>query len=314
MKAHLLAVAVVLLGAVNARAETFPEIAQFAQQICGDIPSGNLTRTNIKGKVQANVGVLGKIVGGTADVDASRGQVIYDGIPWHKLPDSIPTVSMCKLELVKIILINQYKPLQPPVKEDSSARSKKISILDYKGPPFWVTPQEIARDYPAGSWSDMGGGSRKFSYKTKFEGSVATLEFFLPSDSIEFEHVLFQIYRYYGSGIVNEYSATSQEVSELCGSVYDSILSQLIEGVGPIVDKPLVRQNSQSSPDGCLQDSCWQVANIVYSEVKFKKKGISLSKERHDISNRIASGGPFVPDSGGCMVRINVDNPNLLRQ
>jgi hypothetical protein len=37
------------------KAETLQEISQFAQSICGDIPSGSYTKTVIEGKVKANV-------------------------------------------------------------------------------------------------------------------------------------------------------------------------------------------------------------------------------------------------------------------
>jgi hypothetical protein len=43
------------------------------------------------------------LISGGADVTGSQAEVIYRGIPFDKLPDKIPTVSMCKLELVKIL-------------------------------------------------------------------------------------------------------------------------------------------------------------------------------------------------------------------
>ena len=87
-----------------ARAENFAEIAQFAQSICGDIPEGNLTRTTIKGKVEANAGLLAKIISGDANLSADRVSEIYKGIPLDKLPDNIPTVAMCKSALATSIL------------------------------------------------------------------------------------------------------------------------------------------------------------------------------------------------------------------
>jgi hypothetical protein len=87
-----------------AKAETYAEMAQFAQSICGDIPAGSLTRTNIQAKVQANAWLLAKIISGSGDVNASKQQEIYQGIPFDKLPDKIPTISMCKSELVKILI------------------------------------------------------------------------------------------------------------------------------------------------------------------------------------------------------------------
>ena len=55
-----------------AKAESFSEIAQFAQSICGDIPEGSLTRMEIKGKIEANAGVLAKILSGEANLSVDR--------------------------------------------------------------------------------------------------------------------------------------------------------------------------------------------------------------------------------------------------
>ena len=93
-----------------ALAQSLAEISQFAQSICGDIPEGNLTRTAIQGKVEANAGLLAKIISGNANVSASRTQEIYKGIPFKKLPDKIPTVSMCKSQLVSVIFSARANP------------------------------------------------------------------------------------------------------------------------------------------------------------------------------------------------------------
>ncbi|NKK64225.1 hypothetical protein GFL88_11900 [Rhizobium leguminosarum bv. viciae] len=87
----------------SAHAEDLPDLAQFAQSICGDIPEGNLTRTSIQGKIEAEAGLLAKIITGDANVSGSKTTEIYKGIPFDKLPDNIPTVSMCKLEVVKLM-------------------------------------------------------------------------------------------------------------------------------------------------------------------------------------------------------------------
>lgn len=98
-----IALAVATMAPSFALAQSLPEISQFAQSICGDIPEGHLTRTSIQGKVGAQAGLLAKIVTGDADVSASRTAEIYEGIPFDKLPDQIPTVSMCKSQLVRVI-------------------------------------------------------------------------------------------------------------------------------------------------------------------------------------------------------------------
>jgi hypothetical protein len=84
-------------------ADPLSELAQFAQSICGDIPSGDLTRTNIQGKIEANAGIFARIVTGDAGLTSSRVSDVYHGVPFDKLPASIPTVAMCKLELIRIL-------------------------------------------------------------------------------------------------------------------------------------------------------------------------------------------------------------------
>jgi hypothetical protein len=95
----LVGLIIVAIGQIPALAETLPDMAEFSQSICGDIPEAHLTRTSIQGKVEANASLLAKIITGDANVSGSRADEIYKGIPFEKLPDKIPTVSMCKLEL-----------------------------------------------------------------------------------------------------------------------------------------------------------------------------------------------------------------------
>ena len=112
-----------------ARANEFSDMAQFAQFICGDIPEGSLTRTTIQGKVQASAGLLAKIVSGSGDVSASKTDEIYKGIPFDKLPDHIPTVSMCKSELVKIILQRKSSATFNGFKDATAIRRSKLSAF-----------------------------------------------------------------------------------------------------------------------------------------------------------------------------------------
>jgi hypothetical protein len=98
-----------ILSSFPAKADTYAEMAQFAQSICGDIPSGSLTRTNIQSKVQANAALLAKIISGSGEVSDQKQQEIYQGVPFDKLPDKIPTVSMCKIELIKTMLTAKKK-------------------------------------------------------------------------------------------------------------------------------------------------------------------------------------------------------------
>jgi hypothetical protein len=96
--------ALVATAPTFAVAQSLADISQFAQSICGDIPEGQLSRTSVQGKVGANAGLLAKIVSGNAEVSGSKAEEVYHGIPFEKLPDKIPTVSLCKTQLVNVLL------------------------------------------------------------------------------------------------------------------------------------------------------------------------------------------------------------------
>src|SRR5712671_5406074 len=104
MVRFLLALPIIVTLPTSARADNYSDMAQFAQSICGDIPEGSLTRTSIQKTVRENSGALARIISGDTNVGGSNTEEIYKGIPFDKLPDKIPTVSMCKLELVKLLL------------------------------------------------------------------------------------------------------------------------------------------------------------------------------------------------------------------
>ncbi len=108
----------------SAKAQNLAEIAQFAQSICGDIPEGSLTRTSVQGKVEINATALAKIITGSGNVSASKAEEIYRGVPFDKLPDSIPTVAMCKSELAKILIMKAQK--ESYVSPNSVGEVKKL--------------------------------------------------------------------------------------------------------------------------------------------------------------------------------------------
>jgi hypothetical protein len=110
MVRRLLVLLTIMTASTSAQADSyFLDVAQFAQSICGDIPQGSLNRTSIRNKVQANAGTLAQVVSGNAATSTSEVEV-YKGIPFDKLPDKIPTTSMCKFELVKLLLNNPSVP------------------------------------------------------------------------------------------------------------------------------------------------------------------------------------------------------------
>jgi hypothetical protein len=96
--------ATIIFYAISAKAETLNNITQFAHNICGELPSGGVSTAAIKDKVQANAGLLAKLVTNSAKVTESVQNEVYAGIPFDKLPHDVNNVTQCKVELIKIIL------------------------------------------------------------------------------------------------------------------------------------------------------------------------------------------------------------------
>lgn len=99
----ILALSSALLLSLQANAQDFNQISSFAEDICGDIPEGRMSKTQIEGKLSANAGRLFRLFGASGKVVADHTSEFYRGIPLANLPDRIPTVSMCKSELVRVI-------------------------------------------------------------------------------------------------------------------------------------------------------------------------------------------------------------------
>jgi hypothetical protein len=133
MKNSLMACLVTVVFIVPARAETLSEIAAFAQSICGDIPEGSLTRTAIQGKVEANARVLAKILSGDANVSGSRAEEIYKGVPFDKLPASIPTVAMCKSELAKTLIQGRRSSNDAPTTTQVTTGNDSPAVSNVNG-------------------------------------------------------------------------------------------------------------------------------------------------------------------------------------
>jgi hypothetical protein len=128
MKAGIIVAAALMFGMHSGNAQSLTELAQFAESICGDIPRGELTKNNIKGKIEANLGVIAKLISGNAEIEASKAREIYNGIPLDKLPDKIPTVSMCKLELIKLLKTTTQQTYLESEKRRSDLRTVGLYI------------------------------------------------------------------------------------------------------------------------------------------------------------------------------------------
>jgi hypothetical protein len=205
-------------------------------------------------------------------------------------------------------------------------------LIDYKGPPFWTAPENIASDYPSGRWVDWGNGVRKFVYDTEFEGHQTTITFWLPAGAIEFNLVAFETFSAFGDFNTsvppnNTYYpppsmkfGSREEVNTLCGSVFDSLLGSLKEKVGPVLDKPNVKRADNSQPAGCqVSNNCVQKAEELSMEVKFQEnRNVTLIKTSSYIINDIHPqiyGTVYrtVSESGNCQVQVMVNEPSSLK-
>ncbi len=118
----------VFSGVIIVKADAYSDMALFAQAICGDIPEGSLSRTTVQGKVRANAGTLAKLIGAAGDTTGAQTEEIYRGIPFEKLPDKIPTISMCKTELVKILLLKSTCVPLCKERKDNCMEEANISV------------------------------------------------------------------------------------------------------------------------------------------------------------------------------------------
>lgn len=203
------------------------------------------------------------------------------------------------------------------------------AIFEYKGPPFWTPVEKIGTEYPSGRWEEVGDGNRKFVYNTEYRHHKATLEFFLPSDRIDFNFVSFTMFGsfsdfkttlpsnspYYPSSSMK--MGSQEEVDGLCGSMFDLLLGELKQKIGSVLDQPISREADLSQPTGCqVSNSCLQKGKDVFLEIKFKlHDNISLRKEHVYSSNIVNNGNGYQTayGSGSCKVDIFVSDPNLLK-
>jgi hypothetical protein len=155
MKFYLFIAAGLFSGTIPVAAESLKEISAFAQSICGDIPEGSITRTEIEGKVKANIDLLTRILGGSGEVNGSRKEETYKGIPFDKLPDNIPTVGMCKSELAKVILAR-----------------KKFSVNTCRHPDFGQAGWQRSENYTDSS-GRVGGGHDQMKSRPVMDGRPA---------------------------------------------------------------------------------------------------------------------------------------------
>jgi hypothetical protein len=93
-----------LFHTLPAGAQTLEEISKFAADNCENIPKGGITRNELEEKLDGTLIPFLERFGVQGNRQNKSFEEKYSGIPINKLPDSIPTISMCKSELVKLII------------------------------------------------------------------------------------------------------------------------------------------------------------------------------------------------------------------
>lgn len=131
---------VVGLSTRTAEAQSLKVIAEFTEEICGGLPVGKLSRTEIKGEVEANAARLSKLLGVGAGGSGSTFEELVVGIPFEKLPKEIPTQAMCESELAKILLLREQAEV------DSSLTSDWVSVDSEEKMHEFVVARTIVRD------------------------------------------------------------------------------------------------------------------------------------------------------------------------
>jgi hypothetical protein len=114
-------------------ADSLSDIASFAQSVCDDVPKGSDARTSIKGKIEANSGVLARIIAGNKGVSGWKAEELYEGIPFDKLPNKFTSTAVCKVELVKLLSdehLGEYLKTSPGDDPISVFKNQFNAIID----------------------------------------------------------------------------------------------------------------------------------------------------------------------------------------
>jgi hypothetical protein len=111
-----------------------------------------------------------------------------------------------------------------------------------------------------------------------------------------------------------------EEVSSLCGSVFDSLLGSLKEKIGPVLDKPIVKSTDNSYPPGCrVSNNCFTKAEALSMEVRFEQqRNVTLIRNNSNMLTNIYPqiyGNVYrtIYESGNCGVQVMVSEPSSLK-
>ena len=171
---------------------------------------------------------------------------------------------------------------------------------------------------------------QNIEYSTELQDHPATLSFYQPSGALKFKWANLLVFGYFSDfqstvPINSPYypvtamkQGNSMDVKAICEDVWDKLAATLKEKIGPVLDKPIVRDTDISQPPGChVQNNCWQKGKEQSTEIRFvnftnislRKAGVSTYSEHGD-----GLGHDTAIESGNCGVTIMVNDPASLDQ
>lgn len=120
-----------------ANAESLNEISIFAKDICDDIrPAGSIKKEEVEAKLKGKIGSIAKLIGGSVSIDGSlsRGDTVYEGLPFDELPAVMKDARSCKKDIAKMLLKERSMisddAKAPSGKTNSHREKKKPGIID----------------------------------------------------------------------------------------------------------------------------------------------------------------------------------------
>lgn len=123
-KVTLFMVAVTTAVNVAAQGSSNSEIAKFAKEICDEIrPEGTITRQEIEGRLQGEVGGVARAIGLSVGADGKlrHDKTEYKGLPIDKVSDQMKDARDCRFQVTKM-LVEERNRLSP-------AESKKTGAI-----------------------------------------------------------------------------------------------------------------------------------------------------------------------------------------
>lgn len=106
------------------------EIAKFAKEICDEIrPEGTITRQEIEGRLQGEVGGVARAIGLSVGADGKlrHDKTEYKGLPIEKVSDQMKDARDCRLQVTKM-LVEERNRLAPAGPKKTGAVPTAIDL------------------------------------------------------------------------------------------------------------------------------------------------------------------------------------------